>query len=166
MLKIKINTDSELEINFQKDQLMLNGSPADFNVEEISQGRFHFIYKNKSYTVEVLDTDETGKSLDISVNGSKQHVEVKDDYDVLLQKLGMDKTAGTKMKEVKAPMPGLVLKINVKEGDAIQKGDLLLVLEAMKMENTIKAVGEGVVKKILVQTKQAVDKNQVIMLME
>ena len=63
-------------------------------------------------------------------------------------------------------MPGLVLRIMVNEGDTIQKGDALIVLEAMKMENIIKASGEGVVKKIVAQTKQAVEKNQVLMVME
>ena len=78
----------------------------------------------------------------------------------------MDNLNQKKMNEVKAPMPGLVLRVMVNEGDAIQKGDALIVLEAMKMENIIKATGEGVVKKIIVQTKQAVEKNQVLMVME
>jgi biotin carboxyl carrier protein len=59
-------------------------------------------------------------------------------------------------------MPGLVVNILVAEGDTIAKGDALLVLEAMKMENIIKSPGEGVVKKININKGQAVEKNQVL----
>jgi biotin carboxyl carrier protein len=58
------------------------------------------------------------------------------------------------------------LNVLVKEGDSIKKGDSLLVLEAMKMENNIKAAGDGVIKKVNVQVKQAVEKNQVLIEME
>ena len=97
---------------------------------------------------------------------SRKEVEIKDKYDALLKQLGMDKMLGSKMNLLKAPMPGLVLNVLVKEGDSIKKGDSLLVLEAMKMENNIKAAGDGVVKKVNVQVKQAVEKNQVLIEME
>jgi biotin carboxyl carrier protein len=72
----------------------------------------------------------------------------------------------TKANVVKAPMPGLVLRVQVKVGDAVKKGDALLVLEAMKMENVIKAEGEGIVKAIKVNEKQAVEKNTLLIEME
>ena len=113
-----------------------------------------------------MEKSETGKELSIAINGKRQTVSVKDDFDELLHKLGMDNLNHKKMNEVKAPMPGLVLRVMVKEGDTIKTGDALLVLEAMKMENIIKATGEGVVKKVVAQIKQAVEKNQVLMVME
>jgi biotin carboxyl carrier protein len=63
-------------------------------------------------------------------------------------------------------MPGLVLNVFVEVGQEVQKGDNLLVLEAMKMENIIKATGTGKVKNIVVNQKQAVDKNQLLIEME
>jgi biotin carboxyl carrier protein len=63
-------------------------------------------------------------------------------------------------------MPGLVLSINVKVGDTIQKGDTLMILEAMKMENVIKAPADAVVKKININKGQAVEKAQLLMEME
>lgn len=59
-------------------------------------------------------------------------------------------------------MPGLIFEISVKEGDSIQKGDKVLILEAMKMENLMKSAGTGVIKKILVEKGQAVEKNQIL----
>ena len=60
-------------------------------------------------------------------------------------------------------MPGLIIKIWVNEGDEVKKGDALLILEAMKMENVIKSPRDGKVKKLNVQLKQAMEKNQVML---
>ena len=70
------------------------------------------------------------------------------------------------MDNVKAPMPGLVLDILVEAGQSVNKGDNLLILEAMKMENIIKASGNGVVKNININKKDAVEKNQLLIEME
>jgi biotin carboxyl carrier protein len=66
------------------------------------------------------------------------------------------------MNTVKAPMPGLVLNIVVEPGQTVEKGDPMIILEAMKMENVIKAAGEGRVKAIKVQKGMAVDKGQLL----
>ena len=87
---------------------------------------------------------------------------VKDRFDILLAQMGMTNATATKANDLKAPMPGLVLKINVAEGQAVKKGDSLLILEAMKMENVLKAAGDGVVKTIKVKTKDAVEKGQLL----
>ena len=65
---------------------------------------------------------------------------------------------------VKAPMPGNIIKVNVKPGDAIKKGDVLLVLEAMKMENDIVAPSDGIVKQVLVTKGSTVDTDQVLVI--
>jgi biotin carboxyl carrier protein len=112
--------------------------------------------------LELLQKDENGKLLTVKVNGIKRVLELETEMDLLLKKLGMDKLASPKLNQVKAPMPGLVLRILVKDGDEVKKGETLLVLEAMKMENVIKAPADLVVKKITVTEKTAVDKNQVL----
>ena len=63
---------------------------------------------------------------------------------------------------LKAPMPGLIIKINVKNGQEVKKGDALLVLEAMKMENVIKSPADLVVKQVLARPKEAVEKDQTL----
>jgi biotin carboxyl carrier protein len=74
----------------------------------------------------------------------------------------MDSGGAKKMKELKAPMPGLVVKIEVKPGDEVQKDQPLVILEAMKMENVLKAVGNATVASVEVKQGQAVEKNQVM----
>ena len=65
-----------------------------------------------------------------------------------------------------SPMPGKVVKINVKEGDEVKEGTIMLVVEAMKMENNIVAVGEARVKKILVTEGQMVDNKMQLLELE
>ena len=166
MLKIKVNEHKEIEIDINKNGLSLDGKNVDTDIVKIGLDKYHVLFNDGSFTIELLEKSETGKELSIAINGKRQTVSVKDDFDELLHKLGMDNLNQKKMNEVKAPMPGLVLRVMVKEGDTIKTGDALLVLEAMKMENIIKATGEGVVKKIVAQIKQAVEKNQLLMVME
>jgi biotin carboxyl carrier protein len=76
--------------------------------------------------------------------------------------MGFGTGASSKANDVKAPMPGLIVGVMVDIGQAVKKGDTLVILEAMKMENAIKAGGDGVVKKVAVSTGDKVDKNQVL----
>ncbi len=68
--------------------------------------------------------------------------------------------------DVVAPMPGSILEINVKKGDTVSKGDLLIVLEAMKMENEITAVQSGTVKDIKVRVGDSVDAEDILLVIE
>lgn len=89
-------------------------------------------------------------------------LQLKDKNDMLLEKLGMNVASLSALKDIKAPMPGLILDLKVKEGDEVKKGDVVLILEAMKMENIIKAPGDGKVKSVKVNLKDSVEKNQVL----
>lgn len=144
----------------------LNGKAFKWDVAKEKEGRFHVLKDNKSYTIEVIHSDAIEKTCTLKVNGTTYSFELKDRFDELLKNLGMDKVAGGAVKDLKAPMPGLVLEVMVKAGDSIKKGDSVLVLEAMKMENNIKAVADAVVKKVSVQKGNAVEKNQVLVLFE
>jgi biotin carboxyl carrier protein len=76
--------------------------------------------------------------------------------------MGLNNGSAGKMNSVKAPMPGLIIDLRVKEGDKVMPGDSLLILEAMKMENMIKASAESIVKSVKVKKGDSVEKNQVL----
>lgn len=165
MLKLK-TSDTEFQFEETLSASLLNGVARVSDVVKLSATKYHLLLDEKSYTVELLERDESGKNLRLAVNGIPQQISISDKYDALLKQLGMENIGAAKAGAVKAPMPGLVLQILVTEGDVVKKGDSILVLEAMKMENSIKAPSDGVVKKIHAQTRQAVYKNQLLMEME
>ncbi len=163
MLKVKVNNKQEHTIVFDNETSgSIDGSTFLWDVLEMKEGSFHVLKNNKSYNIEVIKADVTEKSFLVSVNGNKYQLHVKDKFDELLKSLGLDNLNSKKVNEIKAPMPGLVLDIRVVEGDAVKKGDPILVLEAMKMENIIKSPTDGIVKKINVKKGVAVEKSQVL----
>ena len=165
MLKVKVNTKNEYAVTFTGSDFMngaIDGKDFALDIIETKPGVFHVIKDNKSYNVELIKADFSEKTFAISVNGNKYQLAVKDKYDELLHKLGLDVLSNGKVNEIKAPMPGLVLEVRVAEGAVVKKGDIVLVLEAMKMENILKSPSDGVVKTTNVQKGMAVEKNQVL----
>ena len=162
MFKVKVDNDPEKVIEISGKEIMLEGKSIAWDQIEIGKNRFHILMNNRSYVCEVLSADAQKKSFEIKVNGKIGSVIVKDRFDELLHHLGMDKVTSHKVNVIKAPMPGLVLKLMVKGGEEIKAGDSLLILEAMKMENVIKSPGAGTVKLIMVKERDAVEKNQVL----
>lgn len=164
--KIALSEDKELAIGVEASQLFLDGSPASIDLVKTGKDEWNVIKNNKSYTVQLQAFDAKTKELTLSINGKIYNTKVKDQLDMLLKQMGMSKAGNAVMQDVKAPMPGLVLSIDVAPGDEVAAGDALLILEAMKMENVIKATGSGVVKSVLVKNQDAVEKNQVLIEME
>jgi biotin carboxyl carrier protein len=140
-----------------------------FSQEEIEQadiiptqsGHFHVISNNRSITVRIID-DEDPKSFRVEVEGDSFHIQVKDELDQVLDTLGFNNVAVKQIKEIKAPMPGMVLDVAVVPGQEVVAGDRILILEAMKMENSILMHASGVIRQVLVKKGQPVDKGQVL----
>jgi acetyl/propionyl-CoA carboxylase alpha subunit len=138
------------------------------NMDVMEEGSytFHVLHNGKSFNTTLLAVDYFAKTFTIKVNGRNYSVKLDDQFDQLVHELGLEAVYSNKLKDVKAPMPGLVLNINVEQGQEIKKGDTLLILEAMKMENIIKSEGEGIIKAIHVKKGIAVDKGQLLIEME
>ena len=98
------------------------------------------------------------------MNGNTYDIQLTDRFDDLLQKLGMTGGSLTSAKSIKAPMPGMILKVLVTEGTEVEKGEPLVILKAMKMENVIKSPGKACISRILVKEGQAVEKNEDLIL--
>lgn len=163
MVKINVN-QSVFEVEKNKEGILLNGDFFDWDIKKIDEQMYHIVYQHQSYNVEIIKTDYVEKSFTLKVNQTIYHLSAKDRFDLLLEKMGMSKAAGSKLNDLKAPMPGLILEMLVKEGDTIKKGDNLLILEAMKMENMIKAAGDGTIKAIKVAKGERVEKNHVLII--
>lgn len=163
MYKIKVNGKYDFEINRGSEELSINNKKSEADIKQLNASSWHIIDQLKSYNAEVVSFNAAEKTAEIKVNNNIYTVNAKDQYDVLLDKLGLSSLNSAKISEVKAPMPGLVLKIMVAEGDEVKKGDNLFVLEAMKMENIIKSPADVVVKTVKIKPGDKVEKGQVLL---
>ena len=98
----------------------------------------------------------------ININGSRYTVQLSDQYDQLIEQLGLNVVPKQAALDIKAPMPGIVLDIMVKNGQTVEEGTPILILEAMKMENVLKAAAPGLVDTIEVKKGIAVEKGQLL----
>lgn len=161
-MKAIINS-KEIKIEKKEDGLFLvNGNEEKLDIADLGNDAFHALHQNQSYRARIIEHDTVSKTFKIKVNNNVYTVQLKDRYDELLHALGMDAMLNNKVNDLKAPMPGLVLNVLVGEGAEIKKGDNLVVLEAMKMENILKATADAKVKKIKVATGNRVEKNEVL----
>lgn len=163
MLEIQTGSGQVWQVEYRAaDQLTLNGQPLAWDLAVLSAGRYHVLYEGRSYRAELIEADYAAKSIVLRINGQRVELHAKDRFDLLLQKMGMSNATATKVNELKAPMPGLIVAIRVAPGQVVQKGDPLLVLEAMKMENILKAPTDGIVSGIKVTLRDNVQKGQVL----
>lgn len=126
-------------------------------------GTWSLIRNGRSLNVLVLKEDRENNTLRVRIGAHTYTVALEDEQSRLMRTLGLDKAAGAAVRELKAPMPGLVLKVLVKEGDTVKKNEPLLVLEAMKMENVIKSPADVVVAQVHAQERAAVEKGQLLL---
>ncbi len=167
MYTVKVNGQKEFkaELTSEKNNTIIgsiNTKEFAANIIKVREGVYHLIKDNASYNLEVVKHMPEEKKLVVKINNTSYTLDIKDKYDDLLHSLGLDSLASKKVNDIKAPMPGMVLNILVAEGQEVKKGDPLIVLEAMKMENILKSPTDGTVKKIAITKGIAVEKNQLL----
>lgn len=150
---IKVN-----ETNFELDVEGLQ----EKDIAQIRPDEYHILENNTSYKIRIIDSHPNFKKQTVEVNGELFVVDIKDPLDLILEKMGFNAVSNKRLKEIKAPMPGLVLDVAVTEGQQVTKGDKILILEAMKMENSILIPNDATIKSILVKAGQSVEKGQIM----
>jgi len=166
MLKIKVNNKFNFEVESNNGNITINGRAIDKDLVQIDNRIFHIIHNGKSYRAELVSINRDDRTCSVKVGTNIYSMQMTDQYDDLLHQLGMDNLKTNKISEIKAPMPGLVIRILAAEGDQVEKGGNLFVLEAMKMENIIKSVSDVKIKSVKVKAGDKVEKNQVVMVFE
>lgn len=134
------------------------------NIDAVATSKtgYHILHQNKPYGVKIVSSNFNGKSYQISINNNNYHVQISDDLDVMIKEMGFTARASKLVDVIKAPMPGLILEIQVKVGQTVKENDPLFILEAMKMENSMVSPRDGVIKFIAIKPGDAVEKNQLL----
>ena len=135
--------------------------------------KIDLIINGNKYNVEIGNID--GNQIEVNVNGTFYNVELSKDIEIPKTPTLVSTVVNKAVKEtipepadsvstrqIKSPLPGVVLNILVKEGDTVQRGQNLVIIEAMKMENEIKADGPGIVKRILVHKGDTISEGQTL----
>lgn len=134
----------------------------ELDLASSSEGNTHLLFNQKSYHIEVLDREFEKKQYLIKINGSIYHVDIETALDQLIEKMGLSLGNDSFGDELVAPMPGIILEVNVSVGDLVDKGQHLCVLEAMKMENTLSAPRDGTIKALHIVKGDTVDKGKLL----
>jgi biotin carboxyl carrier protein len=163
MYQLKVNNKFDFKVDKAGDSLLINDNEIQVDKKQVNSSTWHIIQQLQSYNIEVVNFDAVAKTATIRVNNNLYTITAKDQFDLLLDKMGLSGLATAQISELKAPMPGLVLKVFVEADATVQKGDSLFILEAMKMENIIKSPGDGMVKSIKVAPGDKVEKGQILL---
>lgn len=158
MFKIKVNNSQTFEVTKE--------GMEHLDAIEIAPEKFHVLQDNTSVKAEILSSDFNNKMYSVKVNNNTYEVDIYDQLDQQIEALGFEIGASKQVNDIKAPMPGLILEINVKEGQDVKENEPLLILEAMKMENVINSPREGVIKSLNVKQGETVDKNALLITFE
>ncbi|RKE94767.1 acetyl-CoA carboxylase biotin carboxyl carrier protein subunit [Ichthyenterobacterium magnum] len=152
----KTNVNNTFDFDITKDDV------SKLDSIKISDAKSHVIQHNTSYKTEIIEDDFNKKKYKVKVNNNTYKINITNDLDVLIKDMGFEIGASKKVNNIKAPMPGLILEINVKAEDEVKENDSLLILEAMKMENVIASPRDGIIKSIAISKGDAVEKNQLL----
>ena len=123
---------------------------------------FHLIHENNSHHADLIDSDFLNRTYSIRVNSNIYNVKIQRPIDDAVQKMGYALRSAKTVDSIKAPMPGIIIDLKVEKGQKVKKGDTLLILEAMKMENAIVSPKDTTIKDVYTIVGETVDKNKLL----
>ncbi len=155
-MKYHIKVNDLYEFDFDESEI------AEFDASTSSATEFHIIENHRNIKAKVVDSDFNHRKYTVEINGKNFDVAIQNELDQLVKKMGFETNSAQLVNVIKAPMPGLILEINVEVGAEVKTGETLLVLGAMKMENSFASPRDGVIKSVLVNKDDAVEKGQLL----
>jgi biotin carboxyl carrier protein len=150
-------------------QLDLSQTDVDkFKVLEINYTKKEIILSNgsKKFECKILKENVIDQSYIVRINGEISTIRLIKQVEKTIEKLGIQKENQKNINVLKAHMPGLILDVVIKESEFVKKGDPVIILEAMKMENILSSPVDGIVKEIKVNPQQTVEKNNILIKFE
>ena len=152
----KVNVNDTFHFDLEKE------SVSQLDAVRVETNKFHILHENTPYQAEIITSDFLQKNYAVKVNNNTYTVAISNDLDLLIKEMGFETGLAKQVNFIKAPMPGLILEISVVVGQTVKENDNLLILGAMKMENSFLSPRDGVIKTISVAMGDAVDKGQLL----
>ena len=152
--KASVNGTSEIEVSIEE--------LSRLDVISAAENIYHIIQNDKSIIARVTSGDRETKAYEVKFGNNTYKVELLDEVDELIKEMGLTVGQGLQINSLEAPMPGLILEIQVSAGDKVKEGDALLILSAMKMENNILSPRDGVIRTVHIAKGDAIDKGQLL----
>jgi biotin carboxyl carrier protein len=152
--KVKVN--DTFEFDFKKESI------SQLDAVSIETNKFHILHQNLPYKAEIVFSDFNQKKYTVKVNNNVYHIAISNPLDNLIKEMGFEVGITKQVNVIKAPMPGLILEINVEVGQTVKENDNLLILTAMKMENSLLSPRNGVIKSISIIVGHSVIKGDLL----
>jgi pyruvate carboxylase subunit B len=154
----------DIALNLDESTAKVNDKNLNFEVVEHGDSQILFRVGTKLHKIRNITID--GGEIECTVDGKWITANLKNEQQLLLEKLGFKTAAEKSIGSLQAPMPGKILELLSAEGDEVELGDPVAILEAMKMENELKAPCAGTIQSISVTTGASVEKNQILLEIE
>ncbi len=152
--------DKKFEIEIQKDgRILVNGQPREVDFLPLGPALYSILMNNLSMEAVIEERDGQYQVL---MGGRLYEGQVLDERAQLMRSRGGGAEDSSGEVSLRAPMPGLVVAVTVAEGQTVQKGETVVILESMKMQNELKAPRDGTVQRISVQPGQSVEQKKVL----
>jgi acetyl/propionyl-CoA carboxylase alpha subunit len=153
---ILVNNNKALELSAE--------NLKEMNIVQLDEHHYHIIHNNCGISGKIINIDLNQKKVLVEINNKRHEIQIQDRLDQTIASMGLNKMNVNTDVSLKAPMPGLVLKVWVRSGDFVKKGDNLVTLEAMKMENILKANADGYIQSVHSSQGEKVNKGQLLIL--
>lgn len=152
--KVKVN--DTFEFDFEKERI------SQLDAVSTETNKFHILHQNLPYKAEIVSSEFYQKKYTVKINNNSYNVVISNPLDTLIKEMGFEVGKTKQVNVIKAPMPGLILEINVEVGQTVKENDNLLILTAMKMENSLLSPRDGLIKSIAVKVGDSVTKGALL----
>jgi pyruvate carboxylase subunit B len=154
--------EQTFEVDLRDQDIWIEGEKVSAELHHVPGTLLRRLALNgESHRIVATAGDARG-SWDLHLDGERVQVDVVDERTRTIRAMTARNAGPQGPKPVRAPMPGMVVRVQVEEGDHVKPGQGVVIIEAMKMENELKTDGGGVVSKVLVGAGTAVEKGAVL----
>jgi biotin carboxyl carrier protein len=151
----------ELEVH-RDGRIMIDGRRVEYELIPLTKPFYRLVIDGKAFEVAMPDPVGSGGEASVYTDGERIDLTVEDRRLRLMKSLQSERTTKMHAAAIRSPMPGRITSLLVHEGELIEEGQGVCILEAMKMENEIRSPVAGIVKSVKVNESDAVEKNAVL----